>query len=57
MVFHLKSANDQIFPQILSSPAGPIVDEEVFSADAVTPDADIVAGNAFAGPYVITATT
>jgi peptide/nickel transport system substrate-binding protein len=54
VVFHLKSADDQIFPQILSSPAGPIVDEEVFAADALTPDADIVAANAFAGPYVIT---
>lgn len=54
VVFHLKSENDQIFPQILSSPAGPIVDEEVFSADALTPDADIVDGNAFAGQYVIT---
>jgi len=54
VVFHLKSANDQIFPQILSSPAGPIVDEEVFSADAVTPDDTIVAGNAFAGQYTIT---
>ncbi|WP_062465189.1 ABC transporter substrate-binding protein [Demequina soli] len=53
VVFHLKSENDQVFPQILSSPAGPIVDEEVFAADALTPDADIVAGNAFAGPYVI----
>jgi peptide/nickel transport system substrate-binding protein len=54
VVFHLKSADDQIFPQILSSPAGPIVDEEVFAADALTPDADIVEGMAFAGPYVIT---
>ena len=54
VVFNLKSANDQVFPQILSSPAGPIVDEEVFAADALTPDTDIVAGNAFAGPYVIT---
>ena len=53
VVFHLKSANDQVFPQILSSPAGPIVDEDVFSADAVTPDQDIVDGNAFAGPYAI----
>ncbi|MBX3100011.1 MAG: peptide ABC transporter substrate-binding protein [Salinibacterium sp.] len=53
VVFHLKNGNDQVFPQILSSPAGPIVDEEVFSATAVTPDADIVAGNAFAGQYVI----
>ena len=54
VVFHLKSENDQIFPQILSSPAGPIVDEEVFAADALTPDQEIVDGNAFAGPYVIT---
>jgi len=54
VVFNLKSPNDQVFPQILSSPAGPIVDEEVFAADALTPDADIVAANAFAGPYVIT---
>jgi peptide/nickel transport system substrate-binding protein len=54
VVFHLKNGNDQTFAQILSSPAAPIVDEDVFSADAVTPDADIVAGNAFAGQYVIT---
>lgn len=54
VVFHLKSPDDQIFPQILSSPVGPIVDEEVFSPDAITPDADIVKGNAFAGQYVIT---
>lgn len=54
VVFHLKSENDQVFPQILSSPAGPIVDEEVFAADAITTDEDIVKGNAFAGPYVIT---
>lgn len=54
VVFHLKSENDQVFPQILSSPAGPIVDEDVFAADALTPDDDIVAGGAFAGPYTIT---
>ena len=54
VVFNLKSENDQIFPQILSSPAGPIVDEEVFSADALTPDDEIVDGNAFAGQYTIT---
>ncbi len=53
VVFHLKAANDQIWPQILSSPAGPIVDEETFSADALTTDQEIVDGNAFAGPYVI----
>jgi peptide/nickel transport system substrate-binding protein len=54
VVFHLKSGNDQVFPQILSSPAGPIVDEDVFSADSLTPDQDIVDGDAFAGPYTIT---
>ncbi|MCU1431715.1 MAG: peptide transporter substrate-binding protein [Actinotalea sp.] len=54
VVFTLKAPDDQIFPQILSSPAGPIVDEDVFSPDALTPDQDIVDGNAFAGPYVIT---
>ncbi len=54
VVFNLKSPNDQVFPQILSSPAGPIVDEEVFAADALTSDEDIVAGNAFAGQYMIT---
>jgi peptide/nickel transport system substrate-binding protein len=53
VVFTLVNGNDQTFAQILSSPAAPIVDEEVFSATAVTPDADIVAGNAFAGQYVI----
>ncbi len=54
VVFHLSVPNDQTFGQILSSPAAPIVDEEVFSATEVTPDADIFKGNAFAGPYVIT---
>ena len=53
VVFTLKNGNDQTWEQILSSPAAPIVDEEVFSADKVTPDADIVAGKAFAGQYVI----
>jgi peptide/nickel transport system substrate-binding protein len=54
VVFNLKSENDQVFPQILSSPAGPIVDEDVFSADAITPDQEIVDGKAFHGPYTIT---
>jgi len=53
VVFTLKAGNDQIWPQILSSPAAPIVDEEVFSATEVTPDADIVAAEAFAGQYTI----
>jgi peptide/nickel transport system substrate-binding protein len=54
VVFRLKAGNDQTFPQVLSGPAGPIVDEQVFSADKLTPDADIVKGNAFDGPYSIT---
>src|SRR3954449_13233505 len=54
VVFHLKVGNDQTFAQILSTNVGPVVDEEVLSPDALTPDADIVAGKAFAGPYTIT---
>ena len=53
VVFTLKSPDDQVFPQILSSPAGPVVDEDVFAADALTPDTEIVAGKAFAGQYSI----
>jgi peptide/nickel transport system substrate-binding protein len=53
VVFHLKNGNDQTFAQVLSTAAGAIVDEEVFSADAVTSDDDIVKGNAFSGQYVI----
>ncbi|MBX0298905.1 peptide ABC transporter substrate-binding protein [Cryobacterium sp. 1639] len=54
VVFNLLAPDDQIFPQILSSPAGPIVDEESFSATELTSDDDIVAAEAFAGQYVIT---
>jgi peptide/nickel transport system substrate-binding protein len=54
VVFTLKKGNDQTFPQVLTSPAGPIVDEQVFSPDKVTADADIVKGDAFAGQYTIT---
>jgi peptide/nickel transport system substrate-binding protein len=54
VVFTLKTDNDQIFPQILTSFPGAIVDEESFSADAITPDNDIVDANAFGGPYMIT---
>jgi peptide/nickel transport system substrate-binding protein len=53
VVFTLKNGDDQTWPLILSSPAAPIVDEDVFSPDAVTPDADIVKGDAFAGQYTI----
>ncbi len=54
VVFKLKSGNDQVWPQILTSPAGPIVDEELFPADKVLPDAELVKGNPWSGPYTIT---
>lgn len=52
--FKLKVPNDQTFAQVLSSPAGPIVDEQVFDPEALTPADTIVAKNAFEGQYVIT---
>jgi len=54
VVFHLKTPDDHTFAQVLASPVGPIVDEEVFDATAVTSDSDIVAAAPFAGPYTIT---
>lgn len=54
VVFKLKTANDQVFPFILTSFPGAIVDDEVFAADALTPDDEIVDANAFGGPYSIT---
>ncbi len=54
VVFHLKTEHDQVFPFILTSFPGASVDDEVFSADALTADQDIVDANAFGGPYTIT---
>lgn len=54
VVFNLTSENDQTFPQVLASPVGPILDEEVFSATEVTPDSEVIAGEPFAGQYRIT---
>ncbi len=53
VVFNLKRENDQTWPGVLASAAGPIVDEDVFSPDKLTPDQEIVDGKAFAGPYTI----
>lgn len=53
VVFTLKVANDQTFPQVLTSPVGPIVDDEVFSADELMDDQKIVDAKAFGGQYVI----
>src|SRR3954468_12465807 len=54
VVFHLKSPNDHTFAELRGGPAGPIVDEEVFSPDAVTSDEDIAKAKPFAGQYTIT---
>ncbi|MCT2183545.1 ABC transporter substrate-binding protein [Brevibacterium casei] len=53
VVFNLKRDNDQTWPGVLASAAGPIVDEAVFSPTELTPDQEIVDGKAFSGPYVI----
>lgn len=55
IVFKLKASNDQTFPQVLSSPAGLIVDEEVFSATDMSDAKDIIAAQPFAGPFVLEA--
>ncbi|MFJ4620658.1 ABC transporter substrate-binding protein [Streptomyces sp. NPDC088812] len=54
VVFTLKSANDTLFPQVLSTAAGYIVDEQVFPADKILDDKAIVAGKPWNGPYGIT---
>ncbi|MEU8897870.1 ABC transporter substrate-binding protein [Nocardia sp. NPDC048505] len=51
--FTLKVANDQTFPAILPTQAGPIVDEKVYPADKVMPDEDVVKAKGYSGPYVI----
>lgn len=53
VVFKSKLANDQTVPFILSSPAAPIVDDEVFPADKVLPDDEIIKAKAFYGQYTI----
>ena len=45
---------DVTLKQVLSSPAGPIVDEESFSDSKLTDANTIVKDNAFAGPYKLT---
>lgn len=54
VVFKLKDPNDQTFGSVLSSPAAPIVDEEVFPADSVLDSQEIAKAEPFAGPYVLT---
>jgi peptide/nickel transport system substrate-binding protein len=54
VVFTSAVPNDVTLKQTLSTPAGPIVDDEVFSATKPTSAEDIIKGNAFAGPYRLT---
>ena len=53
VVFTLNAANDQTFPQILATSAGPIVDEETYPADKLLDDEAAVKANGFSGPYTI----
>ncbi|WP_426996370.1 ABC transporter substrate-binding protein [Pseudarthrobacter sp. N5] len=53
VVFTLKAANDQVFPGVLAANSGPIIDEEVFPADKLLGDDEIVKGRPFAGQYTI----
>ncbi|WP_405167465.1 ABC transporter substrate-binding protein [Nocardia sp. NBC_01499] len=51
--FTLKVANDQTFPSILPTQAGPIVDEKVYAPDKVMADEDVVKNKGYSGPYTI----
>ncbi len=53
VVFTLAAGNDQVFPGVLASNPGPIVDEEVFPADKIMDDDAIIAAKPFAGQYTI----
>ena len=46
---------DVTLKQVMSSPAGPIVDEDTFDADKLTDADTIVSKKAFSGPYTLTA--
>ncbi|MEO6472423.1 MAG: ABC transporter substrate-binding protein, partial [Aeromicrobium sp.] len=54
VVFTLSSPNDQTFPQILVTSAGPIVDEQTYPADKILDDDAAVKAGGFSGPYTIT---
>ena len=53
VTFTLNAPNDQTFPQILVTSAGPIVDEDTYPADAVLDDDAAVEAAGFSGPYTI----
>jgi peptide/nickel transport system substrate-binding protein len=51
VVFTLKAENDQTFQQVLTTSAGPIVDEKTYPADKVLSDEEAVKTKGFSGPY------
>lgn len=53
VVFRLREKVDVGFPFRLAGIGGLIVDEESFFADAITPDEDIIAAEAFGGAYTV----
>ncbi|WP_433887522.1 ABC transporter substrate-binding protein [Streptomyces sp. CA-111067] len=53
VVFTLRSADDTLFPQVLSTAAGYIADEQVFPADRILDDTAVVAAKPWEGPYAI----
>ncbi|GAB2473444.1 periplasmic substrate-binding domain-containing protein [Jatrophihabitans fulvus] len=53
VVFTLKNGNDQTFPYVLGTSAGPIVDSKVFPADKLLTDDKIIGS----GPYKIASYT
>ena len=48
--FTLKLPNDQTFPQVLATNAGPVIDDEVFPADKLLDDSAIARGGTFRRP-------
>lgn len=56
VVFHSAIRNDVTLKKVIGgSPASPIVDDEVFPQDQLVTSDQIIAANAFAGPYRLTA--
>jgi peptide/nickel transport system substrate-binding protein len=52
--FTLKLPNDQTFPQVLATNAGPVIDEQVFPPDKLLDDSVIAEAEPFAGPFAMT---
>ena len=53
VTFTLTEADDQTFPQVLVTSAGPIVDEDTYPADEVLDDDAAVEAEGFSGPFTI----